>query len=625
MPAATNVLAPAATPVAGATPAPTGATDLFAALLAGGVTPEGGGDGAPADAVQVTGELAAPAMDDGKDADGDDAVVLLPLLDQQMLMQPQVVPLPATVPVPAPAPAAAAVAVEAQSGVASPVSAVQTSVGVKHGAVSRTLPASKSQHAPAAREDIAPAAEPKPAATIRAEQPAPGQPGKASVSRHSSPARDKEAESGTQPVPIQIAAEPHSIAEAAPTRIVAAPVAARVSSTARLTAPEDSSVEQSVSEVAAGTRAVAAAPQRQAVTRDGWKPAARGVAPAVTTAEEAPNPHRAAPAPQMVGRTSADTTWQPVDRLVDPAPVGDTPPRATPDAAKPIVSPTDTVKPISAPSDSLISAAPPAAASAQPVHVAPTIDEALAAPEPPAVSPEEGLAVELTAGQPARRAAMPRAVVMPQQASLLTSAAEITSTPSEPVMRAIEPAIADAANAEPVAATPAQPGVAPAKPDAPVTAPVQPTITAALNEKVLDLGKNLRWIDQLARDIAAAGDSDRTMRFRLAPERLGALRVEITQSNEGAHVRLHASSEAAQQVLADAQPRLVAEARAQGVRIADSQVSFSSNGSDAQQQDDARQRAPSTQQDVPFRAIRKSQSIPATAAAPERRRSDRYA
>jgi flagellar hook-length control protein FliK len=93
-----------------------------------------------------------------------------------------------------------------------------------------------------------------------------------------------------------------------------------------------------------------------------------------------------------------------------------------------------------------------------------------------------------------------------------------------------------------------------------------------LAEHQLDLASDGAWLDQLARDIAGAGEEGAPLRFRLNPEMLGSLRVEIRQEQAGAAVRLTAETEAARAIIADAQPRLVAEARAQGVRITETHV-----------------------------------------------------
>ncbi|TVV73173.1 flagellar hook-length control protein FliK [Sphingomonas solaris] len=91
----------------------------------------------------------------------------------------------------------------------------------------------------------------------------------------------------------------------------------------------------------------------------------------------------------------------------------------------------------------------------------------------------------------------------------------------------------------------------------------------------LDVAHDGAWLDRLAHDIAASADRDQKMRFQLNPERLGSLQVEIAGGSDGASVRFTADSEAARALIADAQPRLVAEARAQGMRIADTQVDLS--------------------------------------------------
>ena len=97
-------------------------------------------------------------------------------------------------------------------------------------------------------------------------------------------------------------------------------------------------------------------------------------------------------------------------------------------------------------------------------------------------------------------------------------------------------------------------------------------------EHQLDLAHESRWLDQLAKDIARAGSADGHLRFRLNPENLGNLHVEMSNGHAGASVRLIADTEAARALLADAQPRLVAEARAQGVRIAETHVDLGQGG-----------------------------------------------
>ncbi|MDH7639615.1 flagellar hook-length control protein FliK [Sphingomonas oryzagri] len=96
-------------------------------------------------------------------------------------------------------------------------------------------------------------------------------------------------------------------------------------------------------------------------------------------------------------------------------------------------------------------------------------------------------------------------------------------------------------------------------------------------DRALDMAKQGAWLDGLARDIAATGDTSSTLRFQAAPTHLGAVQVEIARGLEGAAVTLTASSESSRTALADAKPQLIAEARAQGIHIASAHVDVSAD------------------------------------------------
>lgn len=100
-------------------------------------------------------------------------------------------------------------------------------------------------------------------------------------------------------------------------------------------------------------------------------------------------------------------------------------------------------------------------------------------------------------------------------------------------------------------------------------------------DRQLDLAKQGAWLDGLARDIATTGAPDGTLRFQVAPQHLGTVQVEMTRGADGAAVTLTASSESSRAILADARPQLVAEAKAQGIHIANAQVDV---GTDSRQQ-----------------------------------------
>lgn len=162
----------------------------------------------------------------------------------------------------------------------------------------------------------------------------------------------------------------------------------------------------------------------------------------------------------------------------------------------------------------------------------------------------------------------------------------------------------------------------PAASDKPATVEGTRTTDLAV-ERRLDLARDTEWLDRLARDIAQAGSRDTPLRFRLHPQTLGHLHVELQQGDHGTAVRLTVETEAARQILADAQPRLAAEARAQGVRIAETHVDLSGSGrhapGDQRRQDEARQ--------TPLvRTVRgPGEDAVASARSSSRARLDRYA
>ncbi|WP_114954192.1 flagellar hook-length control protein FliK [Sphingosinicella terrae] len=167
-----------------------------------------------------------------------------------------------------------------------------------------------------------------------------------------------------------------------------------------------------------------------------------------------------------------------------------------------------------------------------------------------------------------------------------------------------------------IPATVAEPA-SPLSPTAPAPAADLPAPGEAAIERQLDVAADGEWLDQLARDIAGSG-SDGKLRFRLNPETLGRLQVELTQTEQGASIRLTTESEAARALIADAQPRLMAEARAHGVRIAETHVDLSGGQTGDPRRHDPERRDP---------AIRTAgrDSHPAETADPRKPSGDRYA
>jgi flagellar hook-length control protein FliK len=163
----------------------------------------------------------------------------------------------------------------------------------------------------------------------------------------------------------------------------------------------------------------------------------------------------------------------------------------------------------------------------------------------------------------------------------------------------------------------------PAAPAAAPSASAQPREAAAVApDRTLDIANDAEWLDRLARDIAQASGNEGTIRFRLHPQTLGNLRVELSQGDHGTSIRLTADTEHARSILADAQPRLIAEARAQGVRIAETHVDLS--GSDRHFSGDPR-RQDETRQTPLIRTARDAAAGEDAPERPGRSRSDRYA
>jgi flagellar hook-length control protein FliK len=161
----------------------------------------------------------------------------------------------------------------------------------------------------------------------------------------------------------------------------------------------------------------------------------------------------------------------------------------------------------------------------------------------------------------------------PSQVAALAQAIQQASKDDKPVQNTPDSATTGTTFGIAPATTPAAPAAA-----APGTDMVQTNPAEELAKHHLDLARDTQWLDTLARDIARAAQSDNLLRFQLNPEHLGSLKVELLNGAHGTSVKLTADTEAARAILADAQPRLIAEARAQGLRISEAQVDLGGHG-----------------------------------------------
>ena len=106
----------------------------------------------------------------------------------------------------------------------------------------------------------------------------------------------------------------------------------------------------------------------------------------------------------------------------------------------------------------------------------------------------------------------------------------------------------------------------------------------AVIEQTLTIARDGAWLDRLAHDIARSAGNDGNLQFKLNPQHLGALSVAISQIADGASIRMTADHETTRNILLDAQPRLMAEAQAHGLRISESHVELNQNPPQKQDQ-----------------------------------------
>ncbi len=133
----------------------------------------------------------------------------------------------------------------------------------------------------------------------------------------------------------------------------------------------------------------------------------------------------------------------------------------------------------------------------------------------------------------------------------------------------------------PTTAARADPAAAPAAPVASQPSPATVTAThaaAPVAPAMLAVDQDGLWLMTLARDIAFAADPAAPLAFRLRPESLGDLTVELTRTTDTTSLRLTVETEAARSALVDGQSRLVADARLHGVRIGETHVLLSDHG-----------------------------------------------
>ena len=294
-----------------------------------------------------------------------------------------------------------------------------------------------------------------------------------------------------------------------------------------------------------------------------------------------------------------------------------------PQAAAPAATPTSEVTPAPAGSPA---AMPPTLATPLPAGAAPSAVPGAATPANPAAI-DPAVAGKDQAAKPELPV---NAVAMPVVAAVSRRPAELAppthaarAKAVSPVESLTVPAATAAAQVAPVAQVLPVPAAAPIEGAAtPAMVEAAPAAEAIL-ERQLDFAHEGEWLDQLAKDIARTG-GDGQLRFKLNPENLGSLFVELTQGAAGTSVRLTVDTEAARTIITDARPQLIAEARAQGVRIAETHVDLGS-GSQSQAGQGQGQRDGRELPERSYLTSWKPESGEETTTPPRRSTSERYA
>jgi hypothetical protein len=309
----------------------------------------------------------------------------------------------------------------------------------------------------------------------------------------------------------------------------------------------------------------------------------------------APAPSPAAPAIILPSAVS-EAHVVPTATTADPAPV--TAPLVRQNVAP---LPVSGASPNPAPREAVVAVIP----SAPPVAVVMPSESLIATTTFESVVPA---AVALPVQPDVPRPARGTPVLPPLPASAPTAAPAppafptMREAPSSPPPAEVQALVADAITSEPPAA-PDQPAAPLAQSVA--AAPAQRTAQPDALQPQIDT-TDPRWIDRMAQEIADLANGDGRARFRLNPETLGSMEITVRHTADGISVRFEVDNESTRALLAHTEQRLQAEARANGLRIADTQVDL------AQQQNQRGGRERPAEQ--PLIAVRTTSSETTTTA-----------
>lgn len=206
---------------------------------------------------------------------------------------------------------------------------------------------------------------------------------------------------------------------------------------------------------------------------------------------------------------------------------------------------------------------------APPVAVA-TDGAAAAAPAPtstPASAPAQvGEATALLRMLSMSATERPATVDSAVRAAVATKGKDTDSAGADAVVRKVDVDLTVDTSKPAVATAPATASApTPAAVSGTASAPVN--LSASLGQQVIDMGAGGQWIDDLAKEIATLANGSGQGSFRLSPEHLGPMRVDIRNGDTGAQVRLTVETQAAETALSQDSDTLRADARLSAIKI----------------------------------------------------------
>ena len=101
----------------------------------------------------------------------------------------------------------------------------------------------------------------------------------------------------------------------------------------------------------------------------------------------------------------------------------------------------------------------------------------------------------------------------------------------------------------------------------------------------LDMARGDIWLNELAKDIVAARQSEARLNFSLSPENLGRLDVDIANDEKGVSLKMTTGNEEAARLINNAQSKLTDELRSHGVRVSGAEILTRNESQDSTQQD----------------------------------------